>query len=84
VERYVENLKNFRERGFDIPSGGAFLLEFYQKRHGTIRVDSSQHVVRLVGPIPVSSLTEECKTYLLRELGLDKSSFAYERLFRYS
>ncbi len=84
--------KNFEEeqkmRGFKIPSGGAVLLEIQaDKVEKVARSYAELHLPGIVvksrnGLIYPHYLTENCKKYILEELGLDKDSFAYEIFFK--
>ncbi len=71
-----------RETGWNIPNGGALVVEILKDG-----VKKSKVPPRLDQPgiilenVPYSAITEPCKEYILRELGLEESSFMYKILF---
>ena len=84
--------KNFeaeqRIRGFDIPSGGAILLEIKQNNvKKVLKPYGDSHIYGILiegmkNLIFPCYLTNNCKKYILNELGLSKDSFLYRALFR--
>lgn len=84
--------KNFekeqKRRGFDIPSGGAVLLEI--KRDNVKKVLRNYTELHLYGILIEGMegfifphyLTNNCKKYVLDELGLSKDSFIYKVFFK--
>ncbi len=75
--------KEQKREGFDFPAGGAILLEIPKEKAKKSKkpVERWQYGILLQGPVPVYYLTENCKEYILSELGFGKDSFAYKILF---
>ncbi len=71
-----------RETGWNIPNGGGLVVEIPKRAAKKSRIppQANQPGIPLEGVL-CKTLTENCKDYILNELGLDKDSLAYNELF---
>lgn len=75
--------KRMSDAGFDIPSAGAVLLEFPLNGLPLTNPPFSHQSGKLIDRpvVNITSLSQECKKYILEQLALGQDSYAYQVLF---